>query len=312
MRATATSILGLLLVACQAAAPVTDAPTPVPPTQAGPPTIAPTQSGSEVPLSGLIVFQRTGDGVFTIDARGDAETRILPGEYETPRWSPSGELLALSHVVDDERGIVVPAIARPDGSDVHDLPLSEPDLRCGASVWSPDGVWLAVECWNERVEDKSGLYLMRAADGGELRQLTVGQGIPGGFSNDGTRIVFVDMEGRLTIVGVDGAGERRLGEIVSGLAPGFMPGDASVFASLDGVLTIVDLEGNVVDRVQAPEPKMYEPRLGPDGTTFVFSYDPLKVAAPGLARIGTDGQGFADILLAKTGQAENVSADWRG
>ena len=316
MRALAISILALGLAACQAAAPATE--TPAAPTQqpTQPPTQPPSVSPSASPVtsaagSGLIVFQRTDDGVYTVAPSGGAETRILPGSYQTPRWSPSGDQLALSHIIDDAHGVVVPAIAEPDGSGVHDLTLGQAGLHCGASVWSPDGAWLAAECWDEQDDAKTGIYRMQAADGGDLRQLTVGHGIPGDISDDGTQLVFVDADGRLGLVGVDGSGERRLGDAAIGLYPGFMPGGASIYATLDGVLTILDLDGAVVEQVKAPEPQMYEPRLDPEGTTFVFTYDPQKVKSPGLARIGTDGQGFADILLAAPGQAENVSADWR-
>jgi hypothetical protein len=307
-------MLGFILAACQGAVPASQAPTTAAPTSAAiqPPALAtPPPTDPPPRLSGLIVFQRTGHGIFTVDPNGDGERQLLPGEYQNPRWSPNGAVLALSHIVDDEHGVVVPAIANPDGSGARDLPLRQKGLHCGAPVWSPDAIWLAAECWDEGDEAKTGIYLLRAADGRGLRQLTVGPSVPGGFSSDGRRLVFRHDDGRLAIVGADGAGERLIGATSVGLYPGFMPGDASVFASIDGMIAIVDLYGNVLRRVLAPEPKMYEPRLGLDGTTFVFTYDPSAVPAPGLARIQSDGVGFADILLASAGDGEDVGADWR-
>jgi len=312
MRSTVALIIGFIFAACQAAAPATNVPAQAPPTTAATnAATAPAPQATVPRLTGLIAFQRTGDGIFTVDPYGNGQRRILPATYQNPRWSPSGERLALSHILDDEHGIVVPAIANADGSGAHDVPLRQKGLSCGAPVWSPDGVWLAAECWDQGHEKLTGIYVLRAADGDGLRQVTVGHAIPGGFSNDGTRLVFSDDQGRLWIVGVNGTGARIMREEGVGAYPGFMPEGSAVFASMDGVIAIVDLDGRVIQQVRAPEPRMAEARLGPDGTTFVFTYGPQAAAAPGLARIGRHGQGFADILVARAGEPEDVGADWR-
>jgi Tol biopolymer transport system component len=301
VRSTSAVIVAFLLAACQAAQSST-APTPTAPPGSEAPSDQPQRSG-------LIAFQRTGEGIFTIGANGAGEAQLLPGEYQNPRWSPDGKLLALSHILDDEHGVVVPAVSKPDGSDASDLPLSKQGLNCGAPVWSSNGRLLALECWAED-STMDGLYVARAADGGELRQVTSGHGIPGGFSPDGNQIVFTDPDGMLAIVGVDGSGGHRLGDQKVGIYPGFLPDGTSVFAAMDGAIVIFDLAGNVVRTVRAPEAKMSEPRLSPDGTQLVFVYDPQVVPAPGLARIGLDGTAFADVLRATTPGIENVAPDW--
>jgi len=320
MRSAGLVVVVFALAACDGAVAPTNTPPqarqtmPASSSTAGPlpsPSAASSPAASQVALSGLIVFQRTGDGVFTVDPNGVGERKILSAEYETPRWSPSGKLLALSHTLDDEHGIVVPAIANPDGSGAHDVPLLREGLHCGAPVWSPDGIWLAAECWDESHPANTGVYVLRAADGRRLRQLTIGHSIPGGFSRDGGRLVFTDDDGRLGIVDVASADVRLIGVEAVGAYPGFMPDGRAVFASIAGIIAIIDLDGNVVQRVRAPEARMSEPRLGPDGANFVFTYDPAAVGTPGLARIGVDGQGFADILLGTPGGGEDVAADWR-
>jgi Tol biopolymer transport system component len=320
MRTVATLTLGFLLAACQTTGATTPAPTTAPAVATPPPATptsastaaAPTPGATISPASGRIAFMREGDasvaGIFTVDADGQHERKILSADYQVPRWSPDGTLLSVAHILDDANGVVVPAIAQPDGSGVHDLPLSVQGLHCGVSVWRPDGIWLAAECWDDADTSKTGIWLLRAADGSDLHQLTTTPGIPGGFSADGSELVFTADDGPSGIVNFDGSNLRKPAGLQGiGSYAGFLP-DGTIFANIGGALGLFDENGDRLGTVPARQGKLGEPRAYPDGSWFVFLYRAAGATSNGIFRMGRDGTGLT--VVADAPDVDEVAPDW--
>jgi Tol biopolymer transport system component len=154
----------------------------------------------------------------------------------TASFSPDGE-----RVVYDRFGGVF--TARLDGSEERELRrerrCTRPDgtvdpPECDFTinpVWSPDGLWIAVERTGGAVSAaQSGLWLMRASDGGLVRRLAR-SGYEVDWSPDSRRVVFANAEsegaapGDLYSVRIDGSGLRRLtrGAHTNDVAPAWSP-----------------------------------------------------------------------------------------
>jgi hypothetical protein len=325
MRATSVLVLVLVLAGCQAApssrSRVTSGEPPevsARPTtsvlSAPPPTTAPPTPGMDAAIpTGRIAFQRSGDraGIYTIEADGTNEQQVLAGTYGTPKWSPDATWLAVYH--EQPNGSVVPALVRPDGSGYRELPLIS-GLSCGLAAWSPDGTTLALECWDEADAGREGMYVVSAADGHGLHQITHGHGLPGQFSADGRHLLFAIDAGdgtlRLAIVDVDGSNQRTVGAMAINQMPGFLDGDRSVYAVVNGTIVILDLSGGRLRTVEAPEPKIIEARLSPDAGAFAFIYDPQAAVAPGLYRMAVDGSGLAPIVHTDVAGIQEEHPDW--
>jgi hypothetical protein len=315
MRLATLAVLIVLLTGCQSvaahptptASPTGTSPSPLATTTPA----APTSPRPALP-SGRIAFQRSGNsgGVFSIDASGTDERQILAGSFGTPKWSPDGSRLAVYAEKPGDRA--VPALVRPDGTDYRELTLP-PGLNCGLSAWSPSGTELALECWDEHEPDRTGIYLA-AVTGAELHRITKGHGLPGDFSADGRHLLFArDPDGsslELAMVDVDGSHERRIGQAQIGQMPGFLQGDQSVYAVIDGAIAILDLTGKRLGTIEAPEPKVVEARLSPDGAFFAFIYDPASAVAPGLYRMAFDGSAFGGIVHTDAEGIQEEHPDW--
>jgi Tol biopolymer transport system component len=328
MRATSVValvlVLALVLAGCQAARPARSPATPgespvvtarpTTPKMDAPPTAAPATPEADASFStDRIAFQRSGDraGIYTIDASGTNEQRVLAGTYGTPKWSPDGTWLAVYHEKPD--GSVAPALVRPDGSGYRELPLT-PGLSCGLAAWSPDGGTLALECWDEEDATRQGIYLMSAADGQGLHQLTHIHGLPGQFSADGRRLLLAIDAGNATLklgmVDVDGSNPQTVGAVTIKQMPGFLDGDRSIYAVVNGAIEILDLSGRRLRTIDAPEPRIIEARLSPDAKEFAFIYDPLAAVAPGLYRMAVDGSGLARIVHTNAPGIQEEHPDW--
>jgi dipeptidyl aminopeptidase/acylaminoacyl peptidase len=91
----------------------------------------------------------------------------------------------VAHFVNPDTGEVVRALPPPDPS---------LELFCGGS-WSPDGKRISCERYGVKDPSLNDIYTIRTSDGGGLRRITSspdgGYDIPGDFSPDGERLVFV-------------------------------------------------------------------------------------------------------------------------
>ncbi len=162
-----------------------------------------TASTESAQSAGRIMFQRAPGGevveaeetdVYVMNADG-SEEQLLAAGAEAGRWSADGSEVsifccddptAVAHFVDVATGEV-------RGLETADLTM---ELHCSFG-WSPDGERLLCEGHGIDDPSRTGIYTVRASDGGDLTRITSnpdGGDIPGDYSPDGTRLVFKRFE----------------------------------------------------------------------------------------------------------------------
>lgn len=145
---------------------------------------------------GSIVFSQSDPslgetGTYTINPDGSDMQHLLSRGSESPHWSPDGSEVAIfccdngmaAHLIDPNTGSFR-ELAPPD---------AQLETHCGFG-WSPDGRRLACESFGVNDSNRNGIYSIRVSDGGGLAQITSNPGgddIPGDYSPDGERLVFV-------------------------------------------------------------------------------------------------------------------------
>jgi Tol biopolymer transport system component len=173
--------------------------------------------------NGQIAFGRLaraidGHHLFTADPDGTDERRLLPGDAESPIWSPDGSKILVTLFRAD--AAVRPATVNPDGSGFRllDNPAA---MDIGCSAWSPDGSRLLCNGTSETHPELNGLYTIRASDGGGLVRLTDNPfdqaDIAGDYSPDGDRITFTRQipgrripKGAVFVANADGTGLQQI------------------------------------------------------------------------------------------------------
>ncbi|HVQ22609.1 MAG TPA: hypothetical protein VMT36_05005 [Candidatus Saccharimonadia bacterium] len=226
-------------------------------------------------------FSPDGTHAFTSNTDGTDEKALLPSNAEGPRWSPDGRHLSV--VGQSPQGRLFVGLVNPDGSDYVRFDSPDPTLNLGCFAWSPDGSRLACEGWDDSNAARSGIYTVRASDGGDLTRVTTSPGgghdVPWDYSPDGRQIVFlrddlVDEEHNpLMVVNVDGSHEQVLTDRKVGLAASWSPDGKTILTESGGSLLLVPVDGG------QPSPIMVGQALGaasrgawsPDGQWIVFS-----------------------------------------
>ena len=164
---------------------------------------APSAIAESAQSAGRIMFQRAPGGevveadetdVYVMSADG-SDVRLMMAGAEPGRWSPDGSEVSIfccgdptmeAHFVDVATG------------EVRGLETADPTMELHCEIgWSPDGKRLLCEGYGIDDPSRNGIYTVRAADGGDLTQITsnpAGGDIPGNYSPDGTRLVFKRFE----------------------------------------------------------------------------------------------------------------------
>ncbi len=151
--------------------------------------------------------------VYTVDPDGTDET-LVADNAEVGQWSPDGAWIQLFTDA-GERSFNV------DTGESRDLGLPDahyPGLLLFCGVWSPDGARLACEGFGLDDPGRTGVYTVRASDGGDLQQLTSepsGDDAPADYSPNGkelliTKLSFDPFNYGLYTVRTDGTGLRRI------------------------------------------------------------------------------------------------------
>jgi Tol biopolymer transport system component len=296
--------------------------------------------------NGQIAFSRpdsaTGEPrIFIANPDGTHEHQLpLPLPGDGPVWAPDGDKLLVA-VLRPEAS-VRPATVNADGSGftVLDVPQLPPDVDMGCRAWSPDAARLLCQAIRFGGDPSlNGIYTIRASDGGGLRRLTVnpyppqgdfgGGDIPGDFSPDGSRFVFMrakpgagpvpdrNQTGALFVANTDGTGLRQLmpyglaNSHDNGLAHWSPDGTRILFASADGSLFTIRPDGADLRAIPLKTgggfSYAFTPGWSPDGTTIVFS---LFLRTTGRVDIYTarpDGSQLAQVT--NTPDFEDL-ADW--
>jgi Tol biopolymer transport system component len=293
-RSLAGSILAVAMVATacggQAAAPssaiVASGPAVSPTTAAIASAIAPpTLPG------GRLVYNRFIDergSVFTINPDGtDTKPLVLPA-WVSPRWSPDRQRISVAE--NDPEGHLSVGLADPDGHNYVQFDNPDPALDLAGMAWSPDGSRLAVEGWDGSDVTRSGIYTVRASDGGDLIRVTECPGechdIPGDYSPDGRQIVFIrgqladESDTTLMVVNIDGSNARQITDQKVGGGRWSPDGKTILASGLDervdapGSLLLVPIDGGETTKIEIAADATLKPFGGswaPDGKWIVFS-----------------------------------------
>jgi Tol biopolymer transport system component len=286
---------------------------------------SPTKSSSADPsVEGAIVFNRGAAGtdlaVFRINLDGTEEQRIrLVGDGAI--LSPDGTRFMDPMPADDGR--LTTSIFDVDGSAFEVLPIDDPTLQLGYGAWSPDGNRVVTDGWDETRDDRKGLYTRRSSDGGDILRLT-DAGVrydfpmnPGGYSPDGSRILFFRPSTRaegdgepmdLFVVRVDGTALQKLdppgtttGLVEGGIAASWSPGGRRVAVVLSSgsfwsddarAVSIVDTDGENVERI-TPRGDILCAQWSPDGRWIAF--DSSDGGPHDLYVVHPDGTGLVQI-----------------
>jgi Tol biopolymer transport system component len=156
--------------------------------------------------------------VYTVDPDG-TDQQLVYNNSEVGQWSPDGTRIALITQLGPPQVLLFNV---DDGSSVYfGLPFDRyPGLALFCAVWSPDGSRLACEGQGETNPSLTGVYTLRASDGGDLQRVTsdpTGDDAPSDYSPNGKRLVITranETTYEIDTVKLDGSG---LKQIVSGM-----------------------------------------------------------------------------------------------
>lgn len=276
---------------------------------------------------GPIVFQRLDPGkgeneedIYTVNPDGSDVRLLFRGPAQRPVWSPDGTEISV-FCCDD--GMAAHFVNVATG-ELRTLPQPDPALEayCGGA-WSPDGERLTCETFGIDDPSLNGIYAIRVADGGDFTRITSNPGgndIPGGYSPDGSQLVFVRFEedgappSGLFVVNVDGTGLRQItppGMILDedGFAGQWSPDGSSIL-----VVGLSEADRKMIFVVDAtggdPEPlpitpecggargepgtyACYSPTWSPDGSKIVFVRSDGEIES--VYMVNADGSGLVQM-----------------
>jgi Tol biopolymer transport system component len=168
--------------------------------------------------NGQITFARfnpaLGDTqVYVVNPDGTHERRVQgPTDTgECPRWFSDG-----AHIATCGSLVGLSRIINPDDGTFRDVGEQDPNLFNACGLPSPDGTLLLCETFSED-GSQNGIHVIRASDGGGLRQITSNPGgddVPGSWSPNGKRIVFQrfgpERYDGVFVVNLNGTGLKRI------------------------------------------------------------------------------------------------------
>ena len=281
--------------------------------------------------NGEIAFARfnpsLGDSqIYVIQPNGTGEHRLSETTLESPRWSPDGRQISACCTDGGEAAIV-----NPDNGSYRVLPQADPALQLFCGPWSRDGNRLACEGFGQTDGTLNGVYTVRASDGGGLRRVTStpnGDDVPGDWSPDGNRLVFVRLAtDALFVVNADGTGLKQITPAGFGLnfdANWSPQGNEIVFSrhatpDAHSSLWMVHADGSGLHQIDvqpasecgglSSDPAAHgcnQPAWSPDGKKIAFARG-IDLDADGqIFTINADGSGLAQVT---TGPGDD-SPDW--
>jgi len=265
-------------------------------------------------------------GVFTANPDGN-HARLLVPNTSVGDFSPDGSKLAVGYLTDDGR--IGTAILNADGTGYTPFPIGDPTLNLGCGTWSPDGKRQACETWDDSNPARNGVYTISSADGSGLTRVTSnplgGHDIPGSYSPDGKRIVFIRYDadgnpaGAFVVKTNDGQLRQILpasAELNGGVQSDWSPQGNEIIVSLHvtpdvrGSIWVVHSDGTGLHEIHiqglACGGSVFDPngfgchgvRWSPDGKKIIFAANSpatgrdiytANVDGGGLSRVTFDG-----------------------
>jgi Tol biopolymer transport system component len=283
--------------------------------------------------NGRIAFARFEPGVgmvtYTVNPDGTGLQQLFARGSDGPHWSADGSDVSVFCCDDGMAAHIV----NFDTGGFRELAPPDPELETHCGLWSPDAQRLACESFGVSDPSRNGIYSIRSSDGADLTRITSNPGgddIPGDYSPDGKRLVFVRMEPEgqvgIFVTRLAGGGLRQLtpaGMILDELFGGsWSPtGNRILFAARSAVdqrlaIWVVKADGSALHQLRvAPEcggpfsdrraTSCFDPGWSPDGTKIVFT----RQSSNGRANIYTvnaDGSGLDQV----TQSGRDHQPDW--
>ena len=152
--------------------------------------------------------------VYTVDPDG-TDQQLVFNNSEVGQWSPDGTRIVLV----TQLGPPEVLLFNPDNGSTVDFGLPDnlyPDLALFCTVWSPDGARLACEGQGQTDPSLTGVYTLRASDGGDLQRVTsdpTGDDCPSDYSPNGKRLVITranETTYEIDTVKLDGSGMKQI------------------------------------------------------------------------------------------------------
>jgi TolB protein len=201
----------------------------------------------------------------------------MPGDEGGGRWSRSGDRIAVTRVLADDR--IGTAILAPDGTVERLLDIPDDSLNLACTVWSPDDKRLACEGWDEQEPSRSGIYTVRSSDGGGMVRLTKTPhnlvDFVGDYSPDGTMFLFKrttdEDPGPLMVVPSAGGDTTRLSDLDVEDPGRYSPDGKTILTSAGGHVVLLDASGQEISRDDQDGTYLFGPVWSPDGDYIAYS-----------------------------------------
>ena len=299
------------------AAPSTSTSSPSPSTSPSPTTSA---LAGDARLQGRLLFSRFDESTHTFVSThtsgldGSRESEIpMPGSEGGGRWSTSGDHIAVSTELNDDR--IGTAILRPDGSVVRvfDIPVDGLNLAC--TVWAPDDKRLACEGWDNTNPSRAGIYTVRSSDGGGLVRLTRTppelNDLLGDYSPDGSTVLFKRSAGEdpgpLMVVPAAGGRTRSLADLDVEDPGRYSQDGKTILTSATGRIVLLDLTGHEIGQIQQDGGYLFGPVWSPDGRHIAYSGTPSGTFAADIYTSRPDG---SDLHRATSTPDNEIRVEW--
>jgi Tol biopolymer transport system component len=223
-----------------------------------------------------------GVSMFTANADGSDERALFPPDAEDARWSPDGRLISI--VSENSQGLIFFGVMNADGLGYSARHSPDRTLNLGCVAWSPDSSRLACEGWDDSDPTRTGIYTVRASDGGDLTRVTTAAGgthdFPGDYSPDGRAITFVtanigsESGGPLMLVNLDGTNPHALSTEPGASAGDWSPDGTTILIQAPGPRFLLVPTGggpSVPILLDQSLINANEPVWSPDGQWIAFS-----------------------------------------